>query len=49
MYLDVGVQSEMKSTLKRKAGVDAELHIYGEGTGGMFGGTQGTDRNTPNG
>lgn len=33
----------------KKAEVDAELHIYGEGTGGMFGGTQGTDRNTPNG
>lgn len=33
----------------KKAGVDAELHIYGEGTGGLFGGGQNADRNTPNG
>jgi len=33
----------------KKAGVDAELHIYGEGTGGMFGGSQTADRNTPGG
>jgi len=33
----------------KKAGVDAELHIYGEGTGGLFGGGQKADRNTPNG
>lgn len=33
----------------KKAGVDAELHIYGEGTGGLFGGGPNADRNTPNG
>ena len=34
----------------KKAGVDAELHVYGEGTGGLFGGGRGTpDRNTKNG
>jgi dienelactone hydrolase len=33
----------------KKAGVDSELHIYGEGTGGLFGGGQNADRNTPNG
>ena len=34
----------------KKAGVDAELHVYGEGTGGLFGGGGSTaDRNTRNG
>ena len=34
----------------KKAGVDAELHVYGEGTGGLFGGGGSTaDRNTKNG
>lgn len=34
----------------KKAGVDAELHVYGEGTGGLFGGGGSTaDRNTQNG
>ena len=34
----------------KKAGVDAELHIYGDKTGGLFGGNGPTaDRNTPNG
>lgn len=34
----------------KKAGVDAELHVYGEGTGGMYGGSGSTpDRNTLNG
>ena len=31
----------------KKAGVDAELHVYGEGTGGLYGGPRSTaDRNT---
>lgn len=34
----------------KKAGVDAEMHVYGEKTGGLFGGTGPTaDKNTPNG
>ena len=34
----------------KKAGVDAEMHVYGEGTGGLFGGGGSTpDRNTRNG
>lgn len=33
----------------KKAGIDAELHVYGKYTGGMFGGNQLKDRNTPNG
>jgi dienelactone hydrolase len=34
----------------KKAGVDAELHIYGDKTGGLFGGGgPQADRNTPNG
>ena len=34
----------------KKAGVDAELHIYGDKTGGLFGGNGPTaDKNTPNG
>ncbi|MCR4766325.1 MAG: alpha/beta hydrolase [Bacteroidaceae bacterium] len=34
----------------KKAGVDAELHIYGDKTGGLFGGMGPTaDKNTPNG
>ena len=34
----------------KKAGVDSELHVYGEGTGGLFGGGgPSSDRNTPNG
>ena len=34
----------------KKVGVDAELHVYGEGTGGLFGGGGSTaDRNTKNG
>ena len=34
----------------KAAGVDAELHVYGEGTGGLFGGgAGGADRNTKNG
>lgn len=34
----------------KAAGVDAELHVYGEGTGGLFGGGGSTaDRNTRNG
>ena len=34
----------------KAAGVDAELHVYGEGTGGLFGGGGGpSDRNTKNG
>ena len=34
----------------KKAGVDAELHIYGDKTGGLFGGTgPSADKNTPNG
>lgn len=34
----------------KKAGVDAELHIYGDKTGGLFGGAgPQADKNTPNG
>lgn len=34
----------------KKAGVDAELHIYGDKTGGLFGGGgPSADKNTPNG
>lgn len=34
----------------KKAGVDAELHIYGDKTGGLFGGVgPQADKNTPNG
>lgn len=33
----------------KKAGVDAELHIYGDKTGGLFGGGPQADKNTPNG
>ena len=34
----------------KAAGVDAELHVYGDGTGGLFGGGPGgADRNTKNG
>lgn len=34
----------------KKAGVDAEMHVYGEGTGGLFGGAGWKgDRNTLNG
>jgi len=33
----------------KKAGIDAELHVYGKYTGGMFGGNQLKDRNTLNG
>lgn len=33
----------------KKAGIDAELHVYGKYTGGMYGGNQLKDRNTPNG
>ena len=35
---------------RKKAGVDAELHIYGDKTGGLFGGAgPQADKNTPNG
>ncbi len=33
----------------KKAGIDAELHIYGDKTGGLFGGGPQADKNTPNG
>ena len=33
----------------KKAGVDAEIHIYGENTGGLYGGRPGQDHPTANG
>ena len=33
----------------KKAGKDAELHVYGNHTGGLYGGNQMQDYNTPNG